>query len=104
MSFQDFLKDLRDLCNRYLTTFDVVPEQKTATPAKRSVAIPQIMDSLPDDVTRNLDARIEGDSIVIVAKQYFYDKTKWELVNTIVKEYGGKWVSAGKDSRWEVPK
>ena len=103
MSFQDFLKDLRDLCNRYLTTFDVVPEQKPPAP-KTKTTIPQIIDSLPDDITRNLDARIEGDKIIVTVKQYFYDKTKWNLADDVIKKFGGRWVSAGKDSRWEVPK
>ena len=31
-------------------------------------------------------------------------RQNWTDINNIVKEHGGKWISAGADSHWELPK
>jgi len=46
----------------------------------------------------------EGDGLYILTKPWTPDKGDWMEINNFVKVCGGKWVSAGKDSRWEIPK
>ena len=48
-----------------------------------------------------------GNYIKVQLKQFLHGdqgKAKWEAINNQVKEFGGKWVSLGKDSHWQVSK
>jgi hypothetical protein len=44
----------------------------------------------------------EDHAIMIRRKQYLERET-WLAVNAKVDEVGGCWISAGEDSRWEIP-
>lgn len=49
----------------------------------------------------------EVGEVVKVTMQYQHGphgKVKWSAVNSIVKEFGGEWISLGKDSYFEVPR
>lgn len=49
----------------------------------------------------------EVGEVVKVTMQYQHGphgKVKWSAVNSIVKEFGGEWVSLGKDSHFKVPR
>lgn len=46
----------------------------------------------------------QGEGMVIYApKHYFKDKSIWISINKIIKAHGGKWITAGEGSHWEVP-
>lgn len=36
-----------------------------------------------------------------ITKNYFLTDNEWEALNGLLKNWGFRWVSAGKDSRWE---
>ena len=46
----------------------------------------------------------EGDGLYVVTKPWTPDKQDWIAINNFVKNLGGKWISAKRDSRWEIPK
>lgn len=49
----------------------------------------------------------EGDGLYVLTRPFDRSeqgKSNWVAINDFVKGIGGKWVSAGKDSRWEIPK
>ena len=47
----------------------------------------------------------QGEGIVIYApKEFFKDKSIWIAINKIIKAHGGKWITAGEGSHWEVCK
>ena len=39
----------------------------------------------------------------IIQSKTWLDKDTWNAVNKIIKAHGGKWISGGKESHWEVP-
>lgn len=49
----------------------------------------------------------EGDGLYVLMKPYDRTekgRTDWVDINNYVKAQGGKWIKAGRDSRWEIPK
>lgn len=49
----------------------------------------------------------EVGEVVKVTMQYQrgpHGKVKWSAVNSIVKEFGGEWISLGRDSHFKVPR
>lgn len=43
------------------------------------------------------------DSLCVLRPKQFFGKEVWGDINKKVKAIGGEWVSAGKDSHWDVP-
>jgi hypothetical protein len=55
-----------------------------------------------DDQLEVLEFSQEENVIVIRRKQYL-ERDTWLAINAKVDEVGGRWMSAGEDSRWEIP-
>ena len=51
-----------------------------------------------------LEFNEDAKTVYVKACQYFHEKSTFVGINNIVKSLGGRWVSMGKDSRWEIPK
>jgi hypothetical protein len=58
---------------------------------------------VPATIQELADIR-EGDGLYILTKPWTPYKDDWVTINNFVKGIGGKWVRAGKDSRWEIQK
>ena len=73
-----------------------VPEEPTGSIMDR------IRDVLPEDVLPKLTLVRQVDGFVTITATWL-GKGAFEAVTQAVKSMGGTWISAGKESRWEVP-
>lgn len=65
------------------------------------ITVAEIMRVFDDDQLKVLEFTQEGNVIVIRRKQYLERET-WLAINAKIDEIGGRWISAGEDSRWEI--
>ena len=45
----------------------------------------------------------DAEGKLIFQSKGWLDKDTWNAINKIIKAHGGKWISGGKESHWEVP-
>ena len=65
------------------------------------IALAEVMRVFDDDQLAVLEFTQEQNVVVIRRKQYL-ERDTWLAINAKVDEVGGRWVSAGEDSRWEI--
>lgn len=61
--------------------------------------IDEIKQRLGDDADK-LDINTENDTIVIRPKTWL--QNEWYRINEAIKSMGGRWISEGQNSRWEI--
>ncbi len=44
----------------------------------------------------------QEDQIIVIRRKQYLERETWLAVNAKVDEVGGRWISAGEDSRWEI--
>ena len=55
------------------------------------------------DMANDLDISQGADGMITLkAKTFIKDKQRWSAINRTIKESGGRWIGAGKESRWEI--
>lgn len=72
-----------------------VPASEAKTPVER------VRDLLPVDLLPNFTIVKQSSGLVTVTSKWLGTKD-WNRVDRAVKKMGGRWISAGKASRWEV--
>jgi hypothetical protein len=65
------------------------------------ITFAEIMRVFDDDQIEVLEFSQDENIIVIRRKQYL-ERDVWLAINATVDEVGGRWISAGEDSRWEI--
>lgn len=65
------------------------------------ITVAEIMRVFDDDQLAVLEFSQDENVIAIRRKQYL-ERDVWLAINAKVDEVGGRWVSAGEDSRWEI--
>ena len=83
-----------------------IAEQITSGAAPKEVERTQakgILNEFPKDLANLLEVSKVG-MVWILKPVHFLGAEKWKEINDIVKNCGGKWIGAGKESNWEVPK
>ena len=85
-------------------------EVEKREPVKKQDEIPSeqaLMANFPEEL-RNLMVAEEKAGVWELKFKHFIrgeeGQKAWAKANAVIKNLGGKWVSAGKDSRWVVPK
>lgn len=66
-----------------------------------------VKDFLPDPLVKLLDFEEYEDWILVRTKQFLHGeqgKKDWGMINKLLKQAEGSWVSAGKQSHWKVPR
>ena len=88
----------------FLETINALLEHPPRTEDKVTTKITsaEIMRVFNDDQLDVLEFSQEEHVIVIQRKQYLERET-WLAINAKVDEVGGRWISAGENSRWEIP-
>jgi len=76
-------------------------KKTTQSPSKESKAFP--FDLFPEDLASMLKIVEEKDKYVIKTRQ-FLGAENFAKIASIIRDAGGKYVSAGKDSHFEIPK
>jgi len=69
--------------------------------------IEKIKNFLPDDLTKLLDFEDFADVVTVKTKHFLgggEGKKTWNLINKLLKQCGGDWISLGKDSHWKILK
>lgn len=66
------------------------------------ITVAEAMRVFDDDQLEVLEFSQDKQVIVIRRKQYL-ERNVWLAINAKVDELDGRWVSAGEDSRWEIP-
>jgi len=74
------------------------------TPPTKQTYLPiEGLDAALEEFAEDLEFA-QGEGMVLYApKRYFKDKSTWIAINKIIKAHGGKWITAGEGSHWEVP-
>ncbi len=65
------------------------------------ITVAEIMRVFDDDQLAVLEFSQDEQVIVIRRKQYL-ERDVWLAINAKVDELGGRWISAGEDSRWKI--
>lgn len=109
----DTEEPVKELVNRLLPQIEAIkytlldaldgqPERKSEQPPQDQIAsmnqslIRERLD--PDDV--DIEPGRRGP---IVRTTHYLETETWRAINRVMKERGLKWISDGKNSRWEVP-
>ncbi len=105
--FQEHLSKMeqdKQQLNRFIESIDKLVEKEARTEElpPTTVTLEQVRRVFDDDLLNVLDFSQEGNTIII-QQQQFLERTIWLRINTKVDEINGHWVSAGEDSRWEIP-
>lgn len=102
----EFLVKLRDgsamiaeACNDYLNT--VQPEFKK--PQVKKPTAKDEYDMIPEGI-RKYVRTVEDKGAYWSVKMKYVSAEKFQEISTAMKGINGKYVSAGKDTHWEVPK
>jgi hypothetical protein len=66
------------------------------------ITVAEVKRVFDDDQLAVLEFSQEEHAISIRRKQYL-ERDTWLAINAKVDEVGGRWISAGEDSRWEIP-
>ena len=67
-----------------------------------SSEVDRIRNGFPDDLQKLLDFYEKGNYVIAKPKRYL--ATEFSAVADIVKELGGDYISAGKESHFRIPK
>ena len=68
-----------------------------------SSEVDRIRNGFPDDLQKLLDFFEKGDYVIAKPKHYLAGED-FKAIATIVKEFGGDYISAGKESHFKIPK
>jgi len=79
-----------------------IPTSTPKTPEKPKPVTNWYKNSFPEELSSLLDFRLQGD-IVYIKPVKFLGAENFAKIASIVKELGGKYVSAGKNSHFEIP-
>jgi hypothetical protein len=77
------------------------PPPSMADETTPGVSLADVRRVFDDDQLNVLEFSQEENVIAIRRKQYL-ERDVWLAINAKVDELGGRWVSAGEDSRWEI--
>jgi hypothetical protein len=90
--------------NMFIESIDqlVEKEARIEEVPPTTVTLEQVRHVFDDDLLNVLEFSQEGNTIVI-QQQQFLERNIWLRINAKVDEINGHWVSAGEDSRWEIP-
>ena len=45
----------------------------------------------------------QEENVIVIRRKQYLERETWLAINAKVDELGGRWVSAGEGSRWEIP-
>lgn len=105
MNEEEIRKIIRDEIGKIKFVLEWPAEMETwptKTEAKPQPANNSIIKDFPVEVQQFLSAELKGGVWYVRSK--FVSKPKWNLINKYAKSMGGKWISLGKESHWEIPK
>jgi hypothetical protein len=74
---------------------------RTEEESQPEIKLAEVRRVFDDDQLAVLEFSQDGQVIAIRRKQYL-ERDTWLAINAKVDELGGRWVSAGEDSRWEI--
>ncbi len=84
--------------------FQEVTQPQPAQAAKKAGAtVPELLANLPEGLA-GLIKVFESDEAIMVKPQRFLGRSQFSALNMAVKAWNGKYVSAGKDSHFIIPK
>ena len=85
-------------------------EQGTDEPTQRYLPVQDLEHALSAGATTKgepllklVDVIDNVEGKIVVQAVGWLDKTDWNAINKILKSFGARWVSVGKESHWEVP-
>jgi hypothetical protein len=90
-------------CGALLILSVTMKEHPTAETETKTVTLSSVKVAFPDDLEPLLTYEDEGDKIILKPKQSLNTETFAKIV-AIVRDLGGEYVSAGKDSRFKISK
>jgi hypothetical protein len=87
----------------FLETIDSLLNSTTRTEGESTseITVAEVKRVFDDELLNVLEFSQEDHVIIIRRKQYL-ERNTWLAINTKVDELGGRWVSAGENSRWEI--
>jgi hypothetical protein len=100
---QDISKSLRAVSQPAAPTVATTAAPKTPTPKPVSKRIEDIRMMFPEDLEAMLDFEDREDFIKITPRQYLGSEN-FAKIASAVRDAGGEYVSAGRDSHFRVPK
>lgn len=65
------------------------------------ITVAEIMRVFDDDQLDVLEFS-QGENIIVIRRKQFLERDTWLAINAKVDEVGGRWISAGEASRWEI--
>jgi hypothetical protein len=88
----------------FLETINALLEStpRTEDISTTRITVAEVKRVFDDDHFTVLEFSHEENIITIRRKQYL-ERDTWLAINAKVDEVGGRWISAGEDSRWEIP-
>jgi hypothetical protein len=72
------------------------------TQAPPAVKADELREKFPEDIRSLLEFNVEGDKCII-RPRHFLGSENFGKIASVVRENGGRYISAGKDSHFEVP-
>lgn len=79
------------------------PQTAKEQPATKPVTIDSVKATFPEDLEAKLTFEDKTDSIILKPKQFLGSET-FAKIGSVVRGLNGKYVSAGKDSHFRIPK
>ena len=76
------------------------PARDVGRPQPRDTwaVVQRVRDALPEDLLPKLTVVDQGDGVVTITSEWL-GSPDWNRLNNKVKQMGGRWIRAGKDSR-----
>jgi hypothetical protein len=88
----------------FLSTIDTLLGSQPRAEAEHTpqVTIAEVKRVFDDELLKVLEITQE-DPVIVIRRKQFLERDVWLTVNAKVDELNGHWISAGEDSRWEIP-
>lgn len=46
---------------------------------------------------------LQEENVIVIRRKQYLERDAWLAINAKDDELNGRWISAGEDSRWEIP-
>lgn len=104
---QDYLSKLehdKDQLMTFIESIDTLVEKEVRIEEipPTSATLAEVRRVFNEELLNVLAFSQEGNTVIIRRQQYL-ERDTWLTVNAKVDELQGRWISAGEESRWEIP-
>jgi hypothetical protein len=65
------------------------------------IDLAEVMRVFEDDHLEVLEFS-QAENVIAIRRKQYLERDTWLTINAKVDELGGRWISAGEDSRWEI--